>query len=326
MQMDLMIATGTFALVLAVGIVLMSMGRSDSSRATEMLEDVTRLDIDEIGEGLMRTGGRKTRRKATNRREEILEVFYRIHLLNRLEQSMWQASLYMRVSEMLLIIVLMFGLGFTVAKFFLHDTIIALVISGALGAAPLIYIRFRRLRRMREFTIQLPSALDLIKSSLEAGHSLVRGLQVLVQEFADPLGGEFRTVLEQSRLGMPLTRALEEMLKRMPEEDLRLLVVAIKVQSEVGSSLAQIIGRLSEIVRTRQRLQQQIRTMTAQSRMSGMVVGLLPAIVLSIFSLVQPGYARVLFYDPSGVMALKLAIGLDLMAFLTIRRILKVDF
>jgi tight adherence protein B len=324
--MDLMIATGTFALVLAVGIVLMSMGRSDSSRATEMLEDVTRLDIDEIGEGLMRTGGRKTRRKATNRREEILEVFYRIHLLNRLEQSMWQAGLYMRVSEMLLIIVLMFGLGFTVAKFFLHDTIIALVISGALGAAPLIYIRFRRLRRMREFTIQLPSALDLIKSSLEAGHSLVRGLQVLVQEFADPLGGEFRTVLEQSRLGMPLTRALEEMLKRMPEEDLRLLVVAIKVQSEVGSSLAQIIGRLSEIVRTRQRLQQQIRTMTAQSRMSGMVVGLLPAIVLSIFSLVQPGYARVLFYDPSGVMALKLAIGLDLMAFLTIRRILKVDF
>ena len=102
--------------------------------------------------------------------------------------------------------------------------------------------------------------------------------------------------------------------------------MAIKVQSEVGSSLAQIIGRLSDIVRTRQRLQQQIRTMTAQSRMSGLVVGLLPAIVLSIFSLVQPGYARVLFFDTSGILALKLAIGLDLMALFTIRRILKVDF
>jgi len=312
--------------VLAIAIVLMSVGRSDTSRATEQLQDVTRLDIDQIEEGLTRTGGRRTRRRATNRREEILEVVYRLHLLNRLEESMWQAGLYMRVSEMLLIIVLMFGMGFTMAKFFLHDMIIALVIGLGLGVTPLLYIRFRRQRRMREFTIQLPSALDLIKSSLEAGHSLVRGMQVLVQEFADPLGGEFRTVLEQSRLGMPLTRALEEMLKRMPEEDLRLLVVAIKVQSEVGSSLAQIIGRLSEIVRTRQRLQQQIRTMTAQSRMSGMVVGLLPAIVLSIFSLVQPGYARVLFYDPSGIMALKLAIGLDLMAFFTIRRILKVDF
>jgi len=76
-----------------------------------------------------------------------------------------------------------------------------------------------------------------MKSSLEAGHSLNRGLQVVVQEFADPLAGEFRTVLEQTRIGLPLPRALEDMLKRVPEEDLRLLVVAVKVQSEVGSSL-----------------------------------------------------------------------------------------
>src|SRR6202035_5638563 len=79
-------------------------------------------------------------------------ALYRLHLLNRLEESMWQAGLYMRVSEMLLIIVLMFGMGFTVAKFFLHDMIIALVIGLGLGVAPLLYIRFRRQRRMREFT------------------------------------------------------------------------------------------------------------------------------------------------------------------------------
>ncbi len=324
--MDLIIATGVFALVLALILVLVTGKRDDSVRAADLLEDVTRPEADVGGEGLMRTGGRRRRPRATNRREELLEIFYRANLLHRLEESMWQAGLYLRVSEMLLIIVLMFGTGFALGKLVLHDTIIALVIGVAMGVLPMLYIRFRRRRRMREFVIQLPFALDLIKSSLEAGHSLLRGLQVLVQEFADPLGGEFRTVLEQTRLGMPLTRALDEMLKRMPEEDLRLLVVAIKVQSEVGSSLGQIVGRLSEIVRTRQRLQQQIRTMTAQSRMSGMVVGLLPAIVLGIFSLVQPGYARVLFYDPSGIAALKLAIGLDLMAFFTIRRILKVDF
>jgi tight adherence protein B len=324
--MDLLIATGIFALVLAIGLVMATKGRDDGARASELLQDVTRTPVDRIGDSLVRTGGRQSRRHASNRREEILELVYRIRLLNRLEESIWQAGLYMRVSEMLLIIVLMFGFGFTLGKIVLHDVIMALAIGSTMGALPLLYIRLRRKRRMREFTLQLPSALDLIKSSLEAGHSLLRGLQVMVQEFADPLGGEFRTVLEQSRLGMPLTRALEEMLKRMPEEDLRLMVVAIKVQSEVGSSLAQSIGRLSEIVRTRQRLQQQIRTMTAQSRMSGLVVGLLPAIVLGIFSLVQPGYARVLFYDPTGVLALKLAIGLDLMALFTIRRILKVDF
>jgi tight adherence protein B len=324
--MDLLIAGGIFGLVAAVVVVLMSGGHGDTRRAAELLEDVTRTEVDRTTEGLIRTGGRQSRRQAGNRREELLEVIYRIHLLKSLEEQMWQAGLYVRVSQMLLIIVMMFGVGFALSKSILSDTLMALVIGLAMGAVPLFYIRFRRKRRMRLFNLQLPSALDLIKSSLEAGHSLLRGLQVLVQEFADPLGGEFRTVLEQSRLGMPLTRALEELLKRMPEDDLRLLVVAIKVQSEVGSSLAQIIGRLSEIVRTRQRLQQQIRTMTAQSRMSGLVVGLLPAIVLSIFSLVQPGYARVLFFDPSGILALKLAIGLDLMALFTIRRILKVDF
>jgi hypothetical protein len=82
--------------------------------------------------------------------------------------------------------------------------------------------------------IQLPYALDLIKSSLEAGHTLQRGMQVVEQEFADPLGGEFRTVVEQTRLGLPITHALADMLARVPEDDLRLFVVAVKVQSGRG--------------------------------------------------------------------------------------------
>jgi len=130
----------------------------------------------------------------------------------------------------------------------------ALVTGVVVGVLPLLYIRIRKTRRLKAFATQLPFALDLIKSSLEAGHSLQRAMQVLVSEFADPLGSEFRTVLEQNRIGLPLPRALEDMLKRVPEDDLRLLVVAVRVQTEVGSSLAQIVGRLSEIVRIRQRL------------------------------------------------------------------------
>ncbi|MGH7914500.1 MAG: type II secretion system F family protein, partial [Candidatus Binataceae bacterium] len=166
----------------------------------------------------------------------------------------------------------------------------------------------------------------LIKSSLEAGHTLQRGMQVVEQEFAEPLGSEFRTVVEQTRLGLPITQALADMLARVPEDDLRLFVVAVKVQAEVGSSLAQIIARLSDIVRTRQRLFSQIRALTAQSRMSGMVVGLLPAVVLAMFTIVQPSYAQMLFFDHTGQVILKTAAGLDLGAFLLIRHILKVKF
>jgi tight adherence protein B len=151
-------------------------------------------------------------------------------------------------------------------------------------------------------------------------------MQVVVQEFTDPLGGEFRTMLEQTRIGLPLPRALNELLKRMPEDDLRLLVVAVKVQSEVGSSLAAIIGRLAEIVRTRQRLRLQVKALTAQSRLGGMIVGLLPAIVLAAFSLIQPGYTDVLFHNPTGLKILKAAILMDATAFVIIRRMLRVDY
>jgi tight adherence protein B len=191
---------------------------------------------------------------------------------------------------------------------------------------PLLYIRFRRKRRLKAFGTQLPFALDLIKGSLEAGHSLPRALQVLIGEFADPLGGEFRTVLEQTRIGLPLGRALEDMLQRVPEDDLKLLVVAVKVQTEIGSSLAAIIGRLSEIVRIRQRLRMQIRALTAQSRMGGIVVGMLPAIVLCAFSVIQPGYTDTLFHDPTGQMILKAAFVMDMLALITIRRLIKVEY
>jgi len=253
-------------------------------------------------------------------------LLYQLNLLRSLEENMWQAGLYLRVSEMLLIIVMMFGGGLFLGQALWHDLSFALLPAFGFSLAPIVFIRWRRARRLRAFNQQLPSALDLIKSSLEAGHSLNRGLQVVVQEFADPLGSEFRTVLEQTRIGLPLPRALDDLLKRVPEEDLRLLVVAVKVQTQVGSSLAIIVGRLSEIVRTRQRLRLQIKALTAQSRMGGYIVGALPAIVLGIFSLVQPSYAQTLFTDPTGIKILKAAIVLDLVAFATIRKLVKVKY
>jgi tight adherence protein B len=218
----------------------------------------------------------------------------------------------------------MLGAGAAIGALVSEDPVISFATAGIFAVLPVIYVRLRRKRRLKVFVQQLPFALDLIKSSLEAGHSLLRGLQVVVAEFQDPIATEFRSVIEQSRLGLPLARGMEEMLKRVPVDDLRLFVVAIRVQSEVGSSLAQIIGRLSEIVRMRQRIQGQIRALTAQSRLSGWIVGFLPLVVLAAFSIIQPDYVHLLFYDPTGVKILKVAGFLDVLALLTIRHLLKV--
>ena len=323
--MDLLIASGIFAVVVILIIVLISSrhGRRQDRVTAALLEEVTRTqEEDPRAQQLLRQDPRRRQEESL----PLLTMIYRLHLLKRLEQSMWQAGIYMRVSELLLIMVLAFGAGLGIGRIVWDDLIMSLALAAVMGSMPLFYIRFMRKRRLRAFALQLPFALDLMKSSLEAGHSLLRGLQVLVKEFNEPLRSEFRTVLEQARLGMPLPRALDELLKRVPEDDLRLLVVAVKIQSEVGSSLAQIIGRLSEIVRTRQRLAAQIRAMTSQSRMSGMVVGLLPIFVLAAFSLIQPSYARILFTDPLGTKVLKAAVGLDVVAFFSIRRILRVNY
>lgn len=256
----------------------------------------------------------------------LISLLYRLDLTHRFEDNLWQAGIYMRVSDMMLLMIVLFSIGAAAATMIWHDGMLAMGTGFGFAAMPVMYVRVRRRRRLNRFTLQLPVALDLIRSSLEAGHSLLRGLQVVVSEFEDPMSTELRSAIEQSRLGLPLPRALEEMSKRVPVEDLRLLVVAVRVQSEVGSSLAQIIGRLAEIVRTRQRVQDQVRALTAQSRMSGWVVGCLPIVILGAFSVIQPSYTRVLFHDPSGIRILKVAGVLDILAFLTIRKLLKVKF
>lgn len=314
--MDLLLACGIFALVFMMVLVFSTSRGTEAEQQREVARRLTK-PADDLAIDI-------TRKKRPDRGS--LAFLYDINLLQKLEESMWQAGMYMRVADILLIMVLLFGAGLFGGNVFFKDMWFALGAAALMACIPLGFIQFRKRRRLKAFGSQLPFCLDMIKSSLEAGHSLQRALQVVVSEFADPLGSEFRTVLEQNRIGLPLPRALEDMLKRVPEDDLRLLVVAVRVQTDVGSSLAQIVGRLSEIVRIRQRLRLQINALTAQSRMGGIIVGLLPVAVLGIFSLIQPGYADQLFYDPTGQKILKFAIGADVLALLTIRRLLRVSY
>jgi len=316
--MAFLIASGIFAIVFVLLLLFFTGRGKEADQNRELLRRLARPDEEA---DLSITRSRKQESAGW-----LFALFYRMNLLRKLEREMWQAGIYTRVSDVLIIMILLFGGGAAAGQAFWGGGWLALASGAALTIIPVVYIRVRRRRRLKAFSQQLPFALDLVKSSLEAGHSFQRALQVMVGEFREPLGSEFRTVLEQNRIGLPLPRALEEMLKRVPIDDLRLLTVAVKVQNEVGTSLAQIVGRLSEIVRIRQRLRLQIRALTAQSRFGGIVVGVLPVIVLVAFSFIQPSYTHELFYDPTGQKILKLAIGLDLAAIITVRRLLRIEY
>jgi tight adherence protein B len=316
--MDLMLASAVFALVFVTIVVLLSLvwkrGSEASGRMHRMLpEDAVPQDVDIV-------------RRHPSASSWPWRWLPEWNAIEALEQVVVQAGLKMSAGDLLLIMTVAFGAGVTGGWFLWHSGFYALLSGLGAGWVPLFYVRWRRQRRLLAFTKQLPYALDLIKSSLEAGHSLHRAMQVAVSEFADPLGGEFRTVLEETRIGLPLPRALESMLRRVPERDLRLLVVAVKVQAEVGSSLATIVGRLSELVRARQKLQMQVRAMTAQQRFGGVLVGVMPIVVLAVFSLIDPSYPRMLFTNPTGLKIVKLAAALDLTAIIIIRRMLRLSY
>jgi tight adherence protein B len=246
--------------------------------------------------------------------------------VRQIEENLLQAGLYIGVVQFLLWMAIFAGAGLGAGILTWGVSIYAILTAIGAGILPLAYIRIRRRRRIEAFTRQLPLALDVIKSSLEAGHMLQRALQVLVGEFEAPLGTEFRLALEQTRLGVPLTKALSDLADRVPQSDFRLLVIAVRIQSDIGSSLAPIVGRLAQLVRARETLRQQIRTFSAQLRMGGVVVALLPVIVLTILGLSEPNYTSILFHDPAGLMLLKIAIACDVAALLIVRQLMKLKY
>jgi tight adherence protein B len=248
-----------------------------------------------------------------------------VFVMRPLDDAIAQAGLEISPPLLLLIMSILFGTAFLIVGRRFHLAI-GLGCSVMIGIAPLFYLRFRGVRRLRTFGQQLPYVLDLMKSGLESGHTLLRSLQMTTRNLPEPIAGELRRVVDQVQVGMTLQQALDNMYRRVPGEDLGFLVAAIRIQATIGSSLAQILEHVSQSVRNRQRLDQQIRTLTAQSRASAIIVTLLPAVVLGAFTLVRPDYAQTLFYDPLGIKLLQTAIVLDVLALIAMQRIARIEY
>jgi tight adherence protein B len=245
-------------------------------------------------------------------------------LLRNLDRWLAQGGMKIPAPRFLLLIVLM-GAATTALTALWVDRALAALYGAAAGAIPVGYVYAERKRRLTIFSQQLPYVLDFLRSALSAGHTLVRGVQMANENSPEPMSTELRLVVDQIQLGSSLAEALDSMFRRVPEESLGFLVAAVRVQSEVGSSISEILDRITDSIRSRQRLQQEIKTLTAQARMSGMIVAALPFLLLGLFTLVRPNYTYPLFHNPLGKRMLEGAIALDAVAFIVIRRMMQVD-
>jgi tight adherence protein B len=171
----------------------------------------------------------------------------------------------------------------------------------AIGALlPSMALMWKRSRRLAAFTKALPDAIDLMARALRAGHSMSSSIELVGEQAMAPVGGEFLQVFQQQRCGVPLRDALLQMEKRVPSKDLQFLITAILVQKETGGNLTEILARTALVIRERVRIAAEIKVYTAQGRLTGWILGMLPVAMLGIISLINPGYCNVLFHDPIG--------------------------
>ena len=161
--------------------------------------------------------------------------------------------------------------------------------------------------------------------ALVAGHSIGSSIEMVAEESPEPLAFEFVQVYQQQRLGLHFRDALLQMGSRVPSRDLQFLVTAILVQKETGGDLTEILARTSYVIRERVRIEGEVRTRTAQGRLTGWILGLLPIVMLVLINVVSPGYSDVLFHDPLGQKLLYAGGGLIVVGALIIRKIVDVQ-
>lgn len=190
---------------------------------------------------------------------------------------------------------------------------------------PIGYLVIKESRRSAAFLEQLPDTLQLISGSLSVGHSLPQAMDAVVREELQPVSVEFNRALVETRLGMPAEDALEGIATRMDSQDFAWVVMAIRIQREVGGNLAEVLATVAATIRERERLRRQVRGLSAEGRLSAWILGALPPVFATYLVIARPGYIAPLFTDPLGIVMLVLMLIAMTIGVLWLSRIVKVE-
>jgi len=192
------------------------------------------------------------------------------------------------------------------------------------GSLPLGWLWWRRRSRFRKFAKQLPDALDLIARALRSGHSLASGLHLVVEEMPEPVSMEFSNAYEEQNLGIPIETALKNMLMRMPNMDLKFFVTAVAIQRQSGGDMAEILDKISYIIRERFKIMGQVQALTGEGRISGVVLMALPIALFFAVYYLNAEYVMLLFTDETGRKMIGVAAFLQVLGAVCIKKIVDI--
>ncbi len=264
---------------------------------------------------------KKSRRRSLTGLARLLTGF---GLGHRLARSLMRAGFPFTAAEYTVIILAAAVVGFTVGTLAMGYSLG--IVLGLLGLVlPVMYLRYKEGQRVRAITWQLPDALTLLVGALRADLGLSQAMQFLADNLPPPASVEFAWVSRAVSLGMPVNQALREMADRVGSDDLALMVTAVTVQSEMGGNLAETLETIGETVRERIRMFRQVRVLTAQQRLSGYILTAAPIFLAFWLFLTQPDYIGRLFQPGPIRLVPVVAVVLQVVGFLVIRKIMDIE-
>ncbi|MHB1035532.1 MAG: type II secretion system F family protein [Pirellulales bacterium] len=307
---------GVAAMVSAVAV----MFHDPASRKVEdRLDMLTGVNAPAAKEGLFKEGflaPSLTARRTFS--DMIVQRFSRLRLLFEQADTTLTPARFFAISGAMGLVGLALGVFSRV-----HAGIVP-VLGGFMAILPLLWLMFRRRKRLKKFAVQLPDAMELIGRALRAGHSLAAGFSLVGEEMAAPIGKEFTRVFEEQNLGIPMEEALEHLTERVPNLDLKFFSTAVILQRQTGGDLAEILDKIGSLIRERFKIWGQVQALTGEGRLSGVVLMGLPVVLFLAVYRLNPDYVTVLFTDPMGKKMLAGAIFLQVLGALVIRKIVNI--
>lgn len=242
-----------------------------------------------------------------------------------IEYKLIQAALPIRGAEFM---VICFGLAMlgVVGFFILSSNIVLTLIGGVMGfGIPFLILKVKIDQRKKAFNDQLGDTMVLIANALRTGYSFMQAVDMVSREMPKPIGEEFARVLKEMNLGVTTEDSLNNMAKRVNSEDLDLVITAVLIQRQVGGNLAVVLESIANTIRERIKIKGQIRTLTAQGKISGIIIGLLPIVIGGVIYLINPEYIKVLFAHPMGKAMLVAGGVSQFIGMMIIRKIINID-
>ena len=255
----------------------------------------------------------------------IAKLLEQIRHYADLDRKMQQAGLPILGSEFIVITVLLSLIAGIIA--------FSLILKGtaALLTAPLtaifcrLYINIIIARRKQAFTNQLGDMLSMVADSMRAGFSFIQSIDLAAREMGAPIGDEFTRLMAETRMGSSMEQALQSMARRVDSRDFDLIVAAVLIQRQVGGNLAYIFDTISGTINARIRMKREVKTLTAQGRLSGWILAALPVALSLLLSIINPNYLEPLITDPTGRMAIGAAVIMEIIGFIIIQRLVDID-